>query len=61
MRCERCFELTNVTIMSMFNTQTICMICKDAETKRADYRQAVDAETTAIKQGNFNYKGIGEK
>lgn len=27
-RCQRCSKETNVTIMSKFNTDTICMECK---------------------------------
>lgn len=45
--------------MSMFNTDCICMACKEAETKRADYREAVEADHREIRKGNFNYKGIG--
>ena len=61
MKCQRCGTETNVTIMSMFNKQTICMDCKDREKQRPDYRQAVAADEAAIRQGNFNFKGIGLK
>ena len=47
--------------MSMFNEQCICMKCADMETKRTDYKEARDAETEQVKQGNLNYKGIGLK
>jgi len=59
--CQRCYEKTNVTIMSMFNTQMICMECKEKEKKRDDYKLAVDTELAEVKKGNMNYKGIGLK
>lgn len=47
--------------MSMFNTQMICMECKEKEKKRDDYKLAVDTELAEVKKGNMNYKGIGLK
>ncbi len=40
MTCQRCFRPTTSHIMSMLNTQEICMDCKDAEILRPDYRDA---------------------
>ena len=58
--CDRCHQPTNgVTIMSMYNEEVICINCKDAEKKRDDYNQAVDADNAEIKKGNYNFKGIG--
>ena len=57
--CDRCEKQCYATIMSMFNTDVICMECKKKEEQRPDYRKAVDAENKAIKQGNSNFKGIG--
>jgi hypothetical protein len=60
--CDRCHKPTNgTTIMSMYNNDVICMSCKDAEKKRDDYKTAVDADNAEIKNGNFNFKGIGLK
>ena len=59
MDCERCGTPTNITTMSMFNEETICMACKKAEQQRPDYKDAVAADEAAIKSGNFNFKGIG--
>ena len=56
--CNRCFKETNSTIMSMFNTDIICMACKTEEKKRSDYGHASRAETAAVKAGVKNYKGI---
>jgi hypothetical protein len=35
------------------------MDCKEKETKRADYKDASDADKNAIRNGNYNFKGIG--
>lgn len=59
-RCDRCgAPLTGGRIMSMFNTDTLCMKCADEERKRPDFRAARDAEERAIKSGDMNFKGIG--
>jgi hypothetical protein len=47
--------------MSMFNTDTICMACADAERKRHDYEAAREAERAACAAGDRNFKGIGLK
>jgi len=60
-RCDRCGTKTNTTIMSMFNTQTLCMDCKDAEEKDPSYKAAREADEAAIRGGNFNFPGIGRK
>ncbi len=58
--CDRCgASLENQTrIMSMFNMDVLCLKCKEAETKRPDYKQAVEADIKEIKKGNYNYPGI---
>jgi hypothetical protein len=60
-QCQRCGKETNVTIMSMFNTQEICMECKATEETRPDYNDAVKADETAIRVGDTHFKGIGLK
>ena len=45
--------------MSMFNTETICMECAEAERKRPDYETAHAAEVAAVKAGDWNFKGVG--
>jgi len=59
--CERCGKETNITTMSWFNTQIICMDCDKKEQKRPDFQAAKDADSMAVKAGNFNFKGIGIK
>ncbi len=59
--CQRCSTPTNITIMSMFNTQTICMGCKKKEESHPDYECASKVETEAVKSGDMNFPGIGWK
>ena len=60
--CDRCKgSLKGGRIMSMFNEDVLCMICKDKETKDPEYKKAVEADHEEIKKGNFNYKGIRGK
>ena len=57
--CDRCGgSLSGGRIMSMLNTDCLCLVCKKKETDRPDYNEAVEAEHQAIRQGNFNFKGI---
>jgi hypothetical protein len=35
------------------------MTCSEEEKKHKDYQKACDAEIEQIKQGNFNFGGIG--
>lgn len=58
--CDRCHKpLNGRHIMSMYNTDIICMDCKAAERERADYKQAQDADIMQIRSGNYNFAGIG--
>ena len=57
--CDRCHKPTNITTMSMFNTQTVCMDCKDSEKQHPKYKEAQQAELEAVKAGNYNFPGIG--
>lgn len=58
--CDRCGgSLDSGRTMSMFNEQCICMECKDKEMQRTDYNKAVEADHEQIKQGNYNFEGIG--
>lgn len=58
-RCHRCFKESRSHIMSMYNTDLICFDCKEKETKRDDYKNAVDADIKAIRDGDYNFPGIG--
>lgn len=59
-KCDRCGgSLDDGRIMSMYNTDIICMKCKTEETKRDDYKRAVEADHAEIRRGNYNFGGIG--
>jgi hypothetical protein len=57
--CERCGEATLVTIMSMFNTQIICLDCEEEEKKDPRYEEARKAEAEACLRGEFSFPGTG--
>lgn len=57
--CDRCGKKLTVRIMSMYNTDCICLECKKAEEQREDYAAARDAEADAVRHGNYNFKGVG--
>jgi len=58
--CDRCGRsLSNGRIMSMFNTETICLDCKIKETRREDYKKALDSVRAEEAKGNRDYEGIG--
>ena len=58
--CDRCGgSLASGRIMSMFNEDCICMKCSSEERKKPEFKQAVEADVEQIKQGNYNFKGIG--
>ncbi len=58
--CDRCGgSLEGCRTMSMYNTECICMACKEAERKREDYSKAVEADHAQIRAGNYNFTGVG--
>ena len=58
--CDRCGgSLKDGRIMSMYNTDCICMSCKEKERQRSDYLEAVQADHDQIRKGNYNFAGIG--
>ena len=58
-KCERCDTETNTTTMSMFNTQTICIPCREIERAHPKYEEACTKELEEVKKGNYNFEGIG--
>ena len=46
--------------MSLFNTQDICLECKNKEEQHPDYKEALRKDIEEINNGNFNFKGIGK-
>ena len=59
-RCDRCYEDAPVSIMSRFNTDTLCPECEVKEKAHPDYQRARDAEHQAVVNGNYNFPGIGK-
>jgi hypothetical protein len=60
--CDRCGgSLERGRIMSMFNTDCICIDCSKKEMQDKDYDKAVKADYEEIKKGNYYYKGIRGK
>jgi len=57
--CIRCQAPTNITVMSMFNTDIICSKCKAKEMAHPDFKKAMEAEHRAVRNGDFNFPGIG--
>ena len=58
-KCDRCGgSLEEGRTMSMFNTECICMKCKEKERKDPRYKEALEADREQIKLGNYNYPGI---
>lgn len=58
--CDRCGgSLEKGRIMSMYNTDCICMECKHKERMRNDYDLAIQTDHEHIKNGDYNFKGIG--
>ena len=57
--CQRCYKETIVTTCSWFNTDTICMACSEKEKKDPRFKEAQETERKEVRQGNYNFKGIG--
>jgi hypothetical protein len=58
--CDRCGgDLNGVRTMSKFNTDRLCMPCKEKETKHPAYKAADEAEWAAVRSGNCNFMGVG--
>jgi len=57
--CQRCKQGTNITQMSFFNNQMCCSRCIEIERAHPAFQAARDAELQAIKNGDFNFPGVG--
>ena len=57
--CKRCgSSLDNGRIMSMLNTDCICMACYEKEQDHSYIGEAKQAERAALQRGERNFKGI---
>jgi hypothetical protein len=59
MKCARCGKEAMMTVMSRFNTDVLCMPCEEKERKHPDYQYAHDQELAAVKNGDYNFPGVG--
>ena len=57
--CDRCGLEANIYVMSMFNTEEICMPCKGRECDHPMYEEARRVELEAVQRGDYNFPGIG--
>lgn len=57
--CDRCGHRLTARITSMFNTDTLCLTCKQKEEAHPAYGRARQAEQDAIRCGDRNFPGIG--
>ena len=56
--CDRCGgSLAGGRIMSMVNTDCLCLTCKEQEKLRGDYQAAVEAEHAEVKKAIGIIKG----
>lgn len=58
-KCHRCGTETRIWTMSRFNTQECCPDCIDRERLHPRYPEAEAAELAAIRDGDYNFGGIG--
>lgn len=57
--CQRCGARDDATVVSYFNTQTICLDCATKERAHPKFIEARDAECAAVERGDLNFPGIG--
>jgi hypothetical protein len=44
----------------MFNTEEICLDCREREEQHPPYEEARRAEAEAVRRGELNFPGIGK-
>jgi hypothetical protein len=57
--CHRCNTECGGYTMSYFNHDLICSVCDERERAHPDFAMAEASDRFAIKQGNYNFPGIG--
>ncbi len=58
--CDRCKKKMSSCIMSRFNTDMICGDCETKERSHPKYSEAKSVEEAMVRNGNFNFRGIGK-
>ncbi len=57
--CDRCGGSLDIgRIMSMFNTDCLCLDCKKKEKHHPKYKEVAETELAEVKKGNYNYQGL---
>ncbi len=57
--CDRCGgSLAGGRIMSILNTDCLCLECKEKEKEDPRYKEAAKAEIKQVRKGNYNYEGL---
>jgi hypothetical protein len=59
-KCDRCRKSMGSCTMSRFNTDMICETCEKKEQSHPKYAEAKSVEESMVRNGNFNFKGIGK-
>ena len=57
--CDRCNSKATTLKGSFFNTDMICLNCNQKEMEHKDYSLAKEKELEEVKNGNYNFEGIG--
>lgn len=57
--CARCGDPLQSSTMSKFNTDIICLPCKEDEQLAPGYADADRAESEACQRGDYNFRGVG--
>jgi two-component SAPR family response regulator len=57
--CDRCKEEVSTLKGSYFNTEMICLECDSRERAHSMFEMAKKIENEQVKQGNYNFEGIG--
>jgi hypothetical protein len=56
--CERCSSCSTTTSMSWFNTEMLCIDCKEKEKNHPLFNKAKEIENQKVMQGDYNFPGI---
>jgi hypothetical protein len=57
--CERCGKQSSGSTGSYFNTEQICFACSKIEREHPAFEEARRAENEAVRNGNYNFGGVG--
>ena len=58
--CDRCGKPVKALRMSIFCTEMCCEACLNKEKKHPKYAEAKAREAEEVRNGNYNFEGIGK-